>query len=638
MKRFVALVLVALFAGLPRVRADGPDDQYLQIYYLVQEADSLNSSGQPARALEKYRDAQVALQTFRNGYPDWNVPVVKFRLNYIASRIAAIPVTASIPTAVAVAVAPAAASASKVGGVTDAPVPGSVSAPALSAGLENQLNDLKEQVRQLTANKSLLEAKLKEAFAAQPAAVDPRELAKAQAKLDSLAKENDLLKVSLAQEQSKPASVSSDAKALAKTQQALTEANRNLADQTPKATALADANRQLALQKETSTRLSLEKDALQSRLTALSADGEAAAALRSENLLLKKELASLQAVPPSTGKPEDASRSLALAEAKIAALQSDNEILRLEKTALGNRVKQLSTTTITSTVIPAVGPSANANHVRQLEQERDDLQKKLDAANKSLYGRKGKVVAPRVEELESQVATLQARLQVFEARQVPYTAEELALFQANETKLAEPNAGKKSAKELPVGTTQLFAEAERYFSQKQLDKAEDAYLQALRQDNRNIFTLANLASIELELNHWTEAEKYIKQALAIAPDDAYSLSVLGRLRFRQAKYDEALDVLSRAAKLDPQSAEIQNYLGITLAQKSMRGPAEIALRKAIQLRPDYGDAHYNLAVIYIMQQPPMVELARWHYQRVLAAGHERNPDIEKLFEEKKATP
>ena len=52
MKRFVALVLVALFAGLPRVHADGPDDQYLQIYYLVQEADSLSSSGQPARALD----------------------------------------------------------------------------------------------------------------------------------------------------------------------------------------------------------------------------------------------------------------------------------------------------------------------------------------------------------------------------------------------------------------------------------------------------------------------------------------------------------------------------------------------------------------------------------------------------------
>src|SRR5258708_13783629 len=36
---------------------------------------------------------------------------------------------------------------------------------------------LNEQVRQLQAERSVLQAKLKEAFAAQPAAVDPHELA-----------------------------------------------------------------------------------------------------------------------------------------------------------------------------------------------------------------------------------------------------------------------------------------------------------------------------------------------------------------------------------------------------------------------------------------------------------------------------
>jgi len=43
-----------------------------------------------------------------------------------------------------------------------------------------------------------LEAKLKEALAAQPAAVDPRELAKAQEQVKDLQKENELLKFSLA--------------------------------------------------------------------------------------------------------------------------------------------------------------------------------------------------------------------------------------------------------------------------------------------------------------------------------------------------------------------------------------------------------------------------------------------------------
>ena len=95
-----------------------------------------------------------------------------------------------------------------------------------------------------------------------------------------------------------------------------------------------------------------------------------------------------------------------------------------------------------------------------------------------------------------------------------------------------------------------------------------------------------------------------------------------------------MDALGRAAKLDPQDAQIQNFLGIALSEKGLRGPAEAALRKAIQLDPGYASAHANLAVAYITQQPPLVELARWHYQKALAAGLPRNPELEKMLDAK----
>ena len=59
-------------------------------------------------------------------------------------------------------------------------------------------------MRQLQADKAILEAKLKEALAVQPAALDPRELARAEEKIRGCMKENDLLKVTLAQEKAKP--------------------------------------------------------------------------------------------------------------------------------------------------------------------------------------------------------------------------------------------------------------------------------------------------------------------------------------------------------------------------------------------------------------------------------------------------
>jgi len=67
----------------------------------------------------------------------------------------------------------------------------------------------------------------------------------------------------------------------------------------------------------------------------------------------------------------------------------------------------------------------------------------------------------------------------------------------------------------------------------------------------------------------------------------------------------------------------------------MRGAAETALRKAIQLEPNHASAHHNLAVIYLTQKPPLVELAKWHYQKALAAGHPRNADLEKLLDDQK---
>jgi Tfp pilus assembly protein PilF len=653
-------VVVALLLGLSGARAEGPDDQYVRIYNLIQEADKLNSSGQPSEALRKYTEAQTALQGIQKGYPDWNSKVVNFRLNYLAAKIAALPAQAPAP------VTPT------PGGAGTKPAPPQGASPAQPAKAapsdwEAQLANLTEQVRQLQTDKSLLEAKLKESLAIKPAAVDPRELAAAEEKIKGLQKENDLLKVSLDQEKAKPAAAA-DMKTLEEARQGLAETNRKLAEQTKAANALAlektalqtklnnltpspstetelnatkkalaDANLKLAEQSRQSAGLALEKEALQARLKALSAEAAAATALSTENEVLKKQLAELKAAPPSADKGEETRRQLSQAQAQVAALQSEKEVLRLEKIALEERVKQLPAPPITAAASPAPAKGGDASRIKQLEQERDGLQKQLAAANKELYSRKGKAGAARLAEIENQLATLRARIDVYEARQIPYLPEELALFKQPETQLpqADGKGAKKTVKELPPGTAALAAEARRYYADKQYDKAEEKFLQVLQQDKGNVLILANLAAIELDLNHLDAAEINIKQAVALAPNDPDSLFVLGRLKFRQQKYDDAIDALSRAAKLDPQDAQIQNFLGLALSEKGLRGPAETALRKAIQLDPGFADAHNNLAVAYITQEPPLVELARWHYQKALTAGHPKNPDLEKMIEAKK---
>jgi Tfp pilus assembly protein PilF len=508
MRRCFALILALVLACAAGAGAGEADDQYIDIYKVIREADALNESGQTSQALAKYSQARGALLAFRKAYPDWNVLAVNYRLDYLASKMTA--VSAKLP-----------APAKSVPAETTAPTPpgaaAAQSAPAqIPADLTSQLNALKEQARQLQgekgqlqmdkdrllADKGLLEEKLKEALAVRPAAADPRELAKAEEKINALQKQNDLLTISL--EQAKGGN---------------------------------------------------------------------------------------SAVPPSSPAP---------APSPAAA--------------------------------PA--PSADAERIKQLEWLRDDLAKKLEAANKALAARKGK--SPSRAETQNDINNLRAELDALEAKKVPYAAEELALLRPSEPALAPTNAVRKSVREIPAGMAAIIAQARNYFSSKQFDKAEALYVQVLREDPKNVGALSDLAFIQIRLNRLDAAEKHLKEALEIAPDDSYTLMIVGRLRMQQRDWDAALQALSRAAQGDPQNAEIQNDLGIVLSEKGQRAAAEAAFRKALLLYPGYGDAHSNLAIFYLSEQPPQVEMARWHYQKALAANLPHNPDIEKLLESKKA--
>lgn len=535
MKRLFTLVVLAVLATAV---AQNLDDEYVQIFNLIQEADGL-SSAHPSQALAKYLEAEKGLQQLHNGSPDWNPKVVAFRLSYVASKIAALSPQAAVSPIPTEGTTNAAAPGAAV------PLPGA--ATTAPADWEAQLNAAKEQARQLQADKNVLEAKLKEALAMRPAESDPRELAKAEDQLKALQKENDLLKVAVEAAKTKAAAPGVDAKALETAQQAL-----------------ADSTRQLSQEKELNSKLVLEKEALESR------------------------------------------------------------------------VKQLSATTVASSVLPET-PAQEASRVKQLERERDSLQKQLEAANKQLYGRKGKGAAARVDDLENQITVLRSRLEILEARRVPYSTEELALFKQPDTQLsaAQAKPPNRIVHNLPPGSESLVNEAQKFFAAHEYDKAEAAYFQVLKLDQKNVSALGNLALIQLEAKHYDAAETSLKQALAGDPEDAYSLYVLGLLRYRESKYDEALEALGHAAKIDPQNAQVQNYLGTVLSEKGMRGPAEAAFRKAVELQPGYADAHHNLAVFYITQQPRYPALARWHYQKALAAGAPRSPELEKMFDENK---
>jgi tetratricopeptide (TPR) repeat protein len=275
--------------------------------------------------------------------------------------------------------------------------------------------------------------------------------------------------------------------------------------------------------------------------------------------------------------------------------------------------------------------------IRQLERDRDDLNKRVRMLTRQVEDLRRQTGSTNTATGTDQLAILRARLEAYEARAVPYTAEEQALLKqtagvADGTDTAEPRNSRRALRQIPAGAATLLAEAQRAFQVRRYDEAERKFAQALQLDERNVDMLTYLAAAQLEQDRLADAEATLKRALAVDPDSADGVSLLGLLRFRQGQYEEAFDLLSRAAQLNPDNPYTQNYLGVTLSQRGQRQAAETALRRAVALDPNYGEAHANLANVYALAQPPSLELARFHYQKAINLGQPRNPDLEKRLE------
>jgi tetratricopeptide (TPR) repeat protein len=124
----------------------------------------------------------------------------------------------------------------------------------------------------------------------------------------------------------------------------------------------------------------------------------------------------------------------------------------------------------------------------------------------------------------------------------------------------------------------------------------------------------------------------MQQAVKLSPTDAFSYSNLGIVYYQLNQYENAIDALNSAKALDPNDAKTRNYLGCAESQKGWQEVAEKEFRKAIEIDPNFGDAHFNLALVYATSKPPSLELARREYNRALELGIARDPRLEGLLQ------
>ena len=95
------------------------------------------------------------------------------------------------------------------------------------------------------------------------------------------------------------------------------------------------------------------------------------------------------------------------------------------------------------------------------------------------------------------------------------------------------------------------------------------------------------------------------------------LNLLFLARFVDGLDDKAASFYSRARQIDAQVPLIYDYYGVALARQGKYDAAMAELNKAIELRPDYAEAHAVLADVLDRQSRPTEAIE--HYRRALAA-------------------
>lgn len=102
-------------------------------------------------------------------------------------------------------------------------------------------------------------------------------------------------------------------------------------------------------------------------------------------------------------------------------------------------------------------------------------------------------------------------------------------------------------------------------------------------------------------NQLAEAEQLLNQVLKVAPDEATALNLMGAIRAKQGRLDEAETLFSRAVRSDPQMTGAHMNLAYLYLLKKAPEKTASELKEVLRLEPGNAEAGYRLAWLLLSQ-------------------------------------
>lgn len=671
--RFLQMLIVGWLAlGLPGALAQSGSaagDLYFDGFQSWKAGEKLEQEGNKQAALQKYLEAHKAISSVAQNFPEWQPEVVSYRLKNVEQALGRLGYTV-----------PAAPVPAAPGGLPLAPIPTTPTTPGLTpipttpqampqGGVSSITNLIDQQFQALQQQNAAKDAQLKELN---------NKLGMYEAGyLKSLEdrKTSDQA-LGLLKQQSQELSTKMEAltrHAAAKDAAAQAEMKKLRDESKMVADMMASKEKQFTESSKAIESLQKERDSLRGDVTRL--QDELAKAKRdtvkpdemvkllADNTRMKQELEvarkqveSLKA--ESVKKDADLAKKdgeITALKTQLTGIQSEIAKLRQENTTYQTQVADL-TVKLKEMNRELDKPAADSRGDSKLVQENQTLRTIImrHLRQQERLRQSKELVLAEMKKMENASKSLMENLEDMTAGKVRITVDEEALFSEPELKeilaangvsatLEATSTSTKSSREevrraaVVAGSNgisveeKLMVQADAALQNQDFRLAEQSLQDALRANPKNSAALVSLAGIKLSEHKHDEAEVLLQKCLIYEPDNAAALYRLGVCYFQQSKLPDAQSTFEKAVLRQKGNARAHHYLGIIANRMSNRPRAEAEFKSALAIDPNYGDAHFNLAVLYATGNPPDMGKAREHYRNALQHGINPDPALEKML-------
>lgn len=158
-----------------------------------------------------------------------------------------------------------------------------------------------------------------------------------------------------------------------------------------------------------------------------------------------------------------------------------------------------------------------------------------------------------------------------------------------------------------------------------LRQAAELFDWAIKLDPDYTEALNNLGTVLIGIRHWDEAESCLRRAIELNPHYAKAYNNLGLVLENANHRDEAVGCFRRAVELEPHDAALYNNLGKMLKDSRQLDEAEICFQQALKLRPDFVDADFALAILYLLQEQYETGWGKYDDLRLIKDGKRQLP-------------